>query len=122
MNAKWAAALSVLLSVAVGVVTNLLTNAWSWTLGAGFAVLVCALVAVAVLGTSSAEDDGPVTMEATSGGRVTGNTSTVGLSGRLRLRASRRGVVRDNTTQTGDGTAELRARNGEISGNETTIQ
>lgn len=117
------AGLSVLLSVAVGVVTNLLTDTWSWTLGVGFAVLVCGLVAVTVKGTTSgSEADETFRIEAASGGRVVENRSTVGGQGRLRLRATRRGTIMRNITRLGRGSAVLKARGGEISDNETTTQ
>ncbi|MGW4205233.1 hypothetical protein [Streptomyces sp. NPDC004726] len=125
MNPRGAAAASVLLGAAVGVVTNLLTDEWSWTLGIGFGVLVCALVAVAIKSAATAPGAGAdtptVRVEASGGGRVTGNTSTVKRSGRLWLRATRRGVLRGNTTRAGEGSAELHAVDGEVSDNDTTI-
>jgi hypothetical protein len=47
------AALSTLTGAATGVVTNLMTNAWSWTLAAGFTALVVTATVLAVLAAAS---------------------------------------------------------------------
>ncbi|MFH8282415.1 hypothetical protein [Streptomyces antibioticus] len=74
------AALTVLLSVAVGFVTNLLTEKWSWGLGIGIVVLVGGLVAV--------------TVRATRRGTISGNRANVA-DGDTVLRA-RGGETEDN--------------------------
>ncbi|MFF2214063.1 hypothetical protein [Streptomyces antibioticus] len=118
MSTKWLAALTVLLSVAVGYVTNLLTERWSWGLGIGFAVLVGGLVAVTVRATGSdAGADATFRIETASGGRVARNRLTGGRPARFRLRATRRGTISGNRANMADGDTVLRARGGEIEDN-----
>ncbi|OIJ63651.1 hypothetical protein WN71_033070 [Streptomyces mangrovisoli] len=117
MSAKWMAGLAVVLSVAVGVVTNLLTEKWSWTLAVGFAVLLGGLVTVTVLAASGQGTDGTSRLEAASGGRVTGNRLTGGRRSRFWLRATRRGTVGRNTVNLEHGEAVLKARGGQVEDN-----
>jgi hypothetical protein len=53
VSARVTAVLSVIVSVGIGIVTNLITDSWTWTLGVVLALLVCGAVLLALAGTSS---------------------------------------------------------------------
>ncbi|HET9657032.1 MAG TPA: hypothetical protein VFP72_16895 [Kineosporiaceae bacterium] len=65
---KAAAAAAVPVTVATGIVTNLITNRWSWTLAAALAVLVIFGIALALLPTNPT---GQADQRAVNGGKIT---------------------------------------------------
>lgn len=68
---RLSAVLAVLVSAAVGAVTNLITNRWSWTLAAVLAVLLTAAAGLAAQAVATGRSDRTkIRQEATRGARI----------------------------------------------------
>ncbi|MGJ5797693.1 hypothetical protein ACSCB1_00585 [Streptomyces europaeiscabiei] len=100
---KTLSAAAVVVTVATGVVTNEITDQWSWSLGAAFAILVILGIAIAVWSSSS---PGPgrtkVVQKTTRGGQIKRSGIYARNKADVRQRATRRGEI-DNSEITSDG-------------------
>ncbi|MER6132108.1 hypothetical protein [Streptomyces sp. NPDC001815] len=94
---KTLAAAAVVVTVATGVVTNLITSRWNWSLGAALIILVLLGVAITVWNTSGgAPDRTRVTQKASRGGQINGSGVTARNGGEVRQRATGKGEIENS--------------------------
>ncbi|WP_338675147.1 hypothetical protein V1460_20770 [Streptomyces sp. SCSIO 30461] len=97
MGPKAVAAAGVVVGIATGVVTNLITSRWSWSLAATLAVLAIAAVAIAVQSIGSGTQSRSwVRVRAGHGGQITGSGVTVRDGGSATQTATREGNITDS--------------------------
>ena len=100
-RARWAAAAAVVVTAAAGVVTNLITSKWSWTLAVVLAVLITCAAALAYLTTASAIPDGTrVTQRATRLGKILRSSIKARNGATIDQRATRGGTIEDSKIDT----------------------
>ncbi len=111
---RLSAGLTVVLSITTGFVTNLVTDEWSWTVGAAFAVLVVASVVFAVAGASAPGSRTRVREVAKGGSTMSGGRIDASHGADVRIRATRRGRFLDSSTTARGADVDRRADGSEI--------
>lgn len=86
-------AIGVVVSAAIGIVTNLITDRWSWTLAGTLAALVILAVVLALL--PNDPTGGHVTQKAARGGRIL-RSPIRAHGGRAQQKATRTGTIEDS--------------------------
>ncbi|MFD3940477.1 hypothetical protein ACFWSF_37770 [Streptomyces sp. NPDC058611] len=113
---KTLASAAMVVSVATGIVTNLITSEWSWSLAAALIILVVLAVAIAVWNTSSgAPSRTRVSQKAKRGGRINASGVTARNGGRVQQRATGQGEIENSRVTSRDSDVEQKAaRKGKI--------
>ncbi|MEU8893942.1 hypothetical protein [Streptomyces sp. NPDC048442] len=112
MEPRTVAVAGVLVSVATGVVTNLVTERWSWTLGAALAVLVAVGAYLAVQASNGSSRRTRARQTARRGGRITRSGITASGDADAQQRADRDGQISNSPITARDSDADQRARDG----------